>query len=210
MNKRTSFDEAFLKRKLTSISLQRQVMFAVSCASRLFPTYATVAILTGHGNPTILQSALEYAWALSAGAPLESAVCEDHQSLVMHLIDKDHDDSGRLLPSCAEDAASAVAFALRTCLHDDPAQEAMWAARRVYECIDMFVGESRKIDTSRPGAEIDILSDPLIQTELSRQWRDIEELISSPILDQRSLARHFRERSLKEVALPLDSDATYD
>jgi hypothetical protein len=47
----------------------------------------------------------------------------------------------------------------------------------VYEALDYFVIERDDIDTNLPGAEDRVLEDPLIQKELDRQQRDIDELL---------------------------------
>jgi len=91
----------------------------------------------------------------------------------------------------AQDAASALAYALR-CRRNGEADESAWAARRAYETIDNYVINHEGIDTNEPGTEMLVLSHPLIQAELTRQNRDVEELRRGAIriecLEERSKA----------------------
>ena len=102
----------------------------------------------------------------------------------------------------AEHAATAVAYTLRVMLAGE-AQEAAWAARHVYEAIDEFVLSTTKIDLNAPGAEDKILSDQLVQKELGRQRRDLEDIIGKTEIDARNAILHLRERSEREPALPI-------
>ncbi len=75
----------------------------------------------------------------------------------------------------AENAATSVVYALR-CRQTGKSEEALWAARRAYETLDTFVINTEDIDTNIPGVEARMLSHPLIQAELGRQQRDLDEL----------------------------------
>jgi hypothetical protein len=75
-----------------------------------------------------------------------------------------------------EDAAAAVAYAYR-CRQNGAAQEAAWAGGRAYEALDNWVINTEHIDTNQSGAEERVLSHPLVQAELGRQRRDLEELL---------------------------------
>ena len=65
-------------------------------------------------------------------------------------------------------------------------------------CLDHFVIAKTGIDTSRPGANDEVLSSPLVQAELSRQRRDIDELLARDREDIASVARRMRRRALEE------------
>jgi hypothetical protein len=88
----------------------------------------------------------------------------------MSLIPGENDQPWIEEQAYAEDAASAVAYALRALESGEP-QEAAWAARRAYEAVDHHV-------MSRLGikGESHVLGHPLVQAELSRQQRDLSEL----------------------------------
>ncbi len=65
---------------------------------------------------------------------------------------------------------------IRDLLSTSDAQEAGWAARQVYEALDLWVTTRDNIDVDAVGADDRIVAHPLIQAELSRQRREIEEL----------------------------------
>jgi hypothetical protein len=83
----------------------------------------------------------------------------------------------------AEDAAAALGYAFRARMTGDP-QEAAWASRRAYEAIDHFV-QGKSSGTTLDDAAI--LSHPLVQSELARQERDLNDLAAMttgrPMLD---------------------------
>src|SRR5262249_15111322 len=99
-----------------------------------------------------------------------------------------------ILRCAANDAASAVVYALR-CWKTGSAQDAAWAARRAYEALDTAVIERSGADMNAPGAEASVLSDPLIQAELARQMRDVEELRVAQQREFSSIVRSMRARA---------------
>jgi hypothetical protein len=102
----------------------------------------------------------------------------------------------------AEDAASAVAYTLRTLLTGE-AQEAAWAARSVYEGVDAYVIRTANMDVNQRGAEEEILRHPVMQAELSLQYRDIRELSEVQKADPKEVVGRFKGRAEAESALPL-------
>jgi hypothetical protein len=94
----------------------------------------------------------------------------------------------------AEDAVTALAYALRALKTGEP-QEAAWAARRVYEAACYHV-------IHRLGIEDDMqaLAHPIVQAEIARQCRDVEALLE-PRPDSVELFFSLRERAKAEAAL---------
>jgi uncharacterized protein YjaG (DUF416 family) len=173
---RRRFDEQQLRAHLTALSRHSRVAFSAACAQRLLPVYESYRVQSNATGANEAAAMLERVWGDLAGSPLSP---EDLQILIdrgMAIIP--HEDADEWLPgqAAAEDAAAALAYALR-CRQNGEAQEAAWAARRVYEALDYFVIERDDIDTNLPGAEDRVLDDPLIQKELDRQQRDIDELL---------------------------------
>jgi hypothetical protein len=93
----------------------------------------------------------------------------------------------------ADDAASAIAYALRT-LDSGESQEAAWAARRAYEAADHHVMYRLGLE-----GESQVLAHPVVQTELSRQHRDIEELLGAPESSTELFVR-LRDRAKAEAS----------
>ena len=85
----------------------------------------------------------------------------------------------------------------------DP-QEAAWAAGRAYDSLDFFVSTRDNISPSDPGAEIVILSDPMIQAEFERQARDLADLSSAGDPLSQDLLDYLRWRNLAQQAIPAE------
>lgn len=95
----------------------------------------------------------------------------------------------------AQHAAAAVAYAIRCRLTGD-VQEAGWAARQVYEALDLWVTTRDDIDLNAAGAEERIAADPLVQAELTRQRREIETVRDVTDDQVAVLVSQFKERAL--------------
>ncbi len=77
-----------------------------------------------------------------------------------------------------------------------------WAAECAYDACDRIIQNGPGHDPSAPGAEEAALRDPLVQAELSRQRRDLEELLRGP--DTPELLRRLLERAKRE-SVPSDT-----
>ena len=99
-----------------------------------------------------------------------------------------------------EDAAAATAYAFR-CRKSGNSHEAPWSARRAFEALDRYVSEIDNIDWSVPDPKLReltltrILSHPLVQAELARQRRDLEELADSHAEALHRLIVRLRDRA---------------
>lgn len=181
------FDEQQLRARLTALPSKLRVVFAAACAQRLLPAYERYSGRRHSTEANEVAAMLERIWRDLGGDPVGA---EELQRLVDHAMAIiPREDTNEWVPeqAAAEDAAAALAYALR-CRQNGEAQEAAWAARRVYEALDHFVIERDDVDTNVPGAEDRVLSDPLIQAELERQHRDIDELLLA-VADERVSAR---------------------
>ena len=131
------YDEEAIKIRLRTVAPEALVAFAASCAERLFLLYREVAKQTGSGDEPALRAALDVAW--SGGRPGEraSAVVDAEREIAESLVpDEDGEDWTELSP-LAQNAAAAVAYALRAWRSAD-AQDGVWAARQVYEAGDFL------------------------------------------------------------------------
>jgi hypothetical protein len=111
----------------------------------------------------------------------------------MELIPSEDEDPWFDEQAYADDAASAIAYTLRA-LDSGESQEAAWAARRAYEAADHHVMHRLGIE-----GESQALAHPIVQTEFSRQGRDLEELLGDPQGSTVLFAR-LRERAKAEAA----------
>ena len=124
---------------------------------------------------TILQDSWE---DVQDAVPPDSQKLLSRIGLAMSLIPSER-DSKPWIPqqAWAEDAGAAIVYALR-CLLTGQSQEGAWAARSAYTALDHFVRSQQDKNASQAGAEEQVLSHPLIQAELLRQRRDLDQLAS--------------------------------
>lgn len=129
------YDEARIKDVLGGVSSPRRVAFACSMAERLMPTAEWLTTATNRDDADHLRALLDIAWGVAAGEQRSADEIENGRSTAESLVPDDEDDDWTLLSPLAQNAAAAVAYALRTCPAGD-AQEATWAARQVHEAAD--------------------------------------------------------------------------
>jgi uncharacterized protein YjaG (DUF416 family) len=185
------YEEPRLVEALSTLSPGRRTTFAAACAQRLMPVYKWVHARTGRGDPVLLDDSLSALWEDLKGALSDEL--DAVRARVEELI-PDEDDEWIDEIAYAQHAASAVAYALRCRLSELP-QDAAWAARQVYEAIDLWVTTRDNVDLNAPGVEDRILGDPLIQAELSRQSRDVAELGNETEEGLTSLTDRIRRRA---------------
>jgi uncharacterized protein YjaG (DUF416 family) len=169
------FDEDTLVRELERMGTGARVAFAAASAERLLPAFVSYAQKASRDNSAEPGLLLERLWRVFEGEPMSPGEAQRCMERCDQLAPDDEHGwaDGR---SQAEDAAAALAYAFE-CYLSGKSQAAAWAARRVYTALDEFVIDAYDIDPSQPGAEERVLSDPLIQTELARQRRDLRELL---------------------------------
>jgi uncharacterized protein YjaG (DUF416 family) len=194
------FDEAKLAQELNRLSVKLRVVFAASCAQRLLPAYRVYCAHSGRGDSPTLEGLLTRLWCDLEGRPMSANEIRGAIETCMHLIPREDDEPWVDGQAGAEDAASAVAYALR-CRETHERQEAAWAARCAYEALDHFVINRENIDTNLAGAESRIVAHPLIQAELRRQRQDLDYLLSSNEEDEQKVTRELRERAKKSGSI---------
>jgi uncharacterized protein YjaG (DUF416 family) len=196
-----AFDEQQLLSRLTALPSQLRVAFAAACAQRLLPAYERYRVRSNSAGANEVATMLERIWRDLAGDPVSPEELQGFVDRAMAIIPREDADEWLPGQAAAEDAAAALAYVVR-CRQNGEAQEAVWAARRVYEALDHFVIERDDVDTNLPGAEDRVLTDPLIQAELDRQHRDIDELLLAAA-DERVSAR-IRARAETDAKSLLD------
>ncbi len=183
-----SFNEMTLIAKLRQLTVQRQSLFAALVATRLSVAYEIYAHDAGLSSQAF-RAASDYLWRqIERDIPVNGIEIDAQIELVTALISDE--DSSRTCTAQADDAVAALAYALASVKNANP-QEAAWAARRAYECVDDLVISREDVEIGG-AAEERILQDPLIQTELVRQQRDLETAAVSS-LDSMMLLQHRKE-----------------
>lgn len=183
------YDEERLVDELSKLTPAARTVFAAACAERILPAYGWFHERTGRGDPRALEGALDQVWAtLQGGDPAGLRAQYDvAEALVPY-----EDDSWVDECAFAQHAAGAVAYAIGSALNGD-AREAAWAARQVYEAIDLRVTSDDTVDMNAERAEEAIASDPRIQAELRRQQRDLDAVRRVGDGDIAAVATQLRE-----------------
>ena len=166
------FDEPKLVAKLQDMPSIRRTLFAAMVATRLAPSYRIYAATAGDSALETFNSSLEYLWACARGErDFVRFAGETSERIAETLALIPDEDDLNFFSAQADDAAGALAYALRS-LNDPNPQEAAWAARRAYESADNLVISRAEVEIGGTAEEY-ILRDPLIQTELARQDEDL-------------------------------------
>jgi uncharacterized protein YjaG (DUF416 family) len=169
------YDERELVKALERLPRQSRIAFGTACAERLLPAYERFSERTNRGEPKALASILERLWRALRGAAMSAEEVKESLNLGMALIPQEDEGPWVVEQASAEDAAASVMYALR-CWQSGASEEAAWAARRAYEAADHYVINRENIDTNGAGGETRVLSHPIVQAELIRQRRDLDEL----------------------------------
>lgn len=194
------FDEKTLVESLNLLSKESRVAFAASSASRLVAAYENFHQRTGLGNPETIRVALNNVWRGVFGEKDIELQLRTNLEAVMKLVPEEN-NSWSPLHAYADDAVSAVAYAIRAAVTGD-AQEAAWAAKRVYEAVDEYVITQNESFLSGKGSEQEIINDPLIQQELDRQGDDLKALLSSESSKTAPMKAWSDLKSQRKAALP--------
>jgi hypothetical protein len=186
------YDEAALARDLARVGTNSRVVFAASCAERLLPAYAEYCARVGRGDQAALPEILGQIWQHLLGDEMSTEELRLALRRCMALIPGEDDEPWVDEQAYADDAVSAIAYTLRALENGDP-QEAAWAARRVYEAADHYVIHRLAVEGESP-----VLAHPIVQGELARQRRDLEELLGAQ-QESAALFGSFRDRARAEA-----------
>lgn len=133
-----AYDEQAIKARLEAAGRRECSLFATSCAERLFPMYEAFVKRTGQGDIELLRRALDFAWDVSGATEQPLAEIAARGADAESLVPSDDDEDWTAASPIAQNAAAAVAYALRAQLSGDP-QDGVWAARQLYEAADFLV-----------------------------------------------------------------------
>lgn len=182
-----NYDEELLMLRLEPLDRSPKTAFAAACAQRLMPLYDRYARQVGDSSlQQRLAVIVSAAWAAASGRDVEASRLEaDAESMV-----PDEDDEGWTASRAyAGNAAAAAAYALRAWLTDDP-QEAVWAARQLFDAADLAYFQAN------PGLSFVTeeenkasLESPVVQSAISAIQRDLEAIEkATPWFDVRQRA----------------------
>lgn len=155
--------------------------------------YSDFASRSNQGDAEALNQILALLWNDLNGHPMSDYELDAQREAAMALIPQDEDE---WIPGqgAAEDAAASLTYALR-CRRNGSVHEAVWAARRACDALDEHITNLEDIDINSREGEERILKHPLMQAELSRQARDLDDL-----REERITIEQLRQRSTTEAA----------
>ena len=171
------YDEQANLRRLSALEPPLRVAFALLCAGRVLPTYSSFHEATGRGDPAELQRLWERAWRDLTDSAMTTAEVAEATAKAEELVPSEDDGYDEDTQPYAEDAASALAYALRARANGDP-REAAWAGQCLYEAADHFAGRGIAGQPATPTYESEAVAHPVVQRELERQHRDLTELLA--------------------------------
>ena len=148
------YDESEMSRLLESLPNLSRALFAASSAQVIVSAQLTAQ--PSELRNGVLSRAVEKLWEKLLGRSHEglALVAKECEALISENLDPLTDDS-----------LASIVYALR-CADSGRVQEAVWAARRVYETVDSFLQRNERSVDER------LLDHPVVRRELSRQ-RDL-------------------------------------
>jgi uncharacterized protein YjaG (DUF416 family) len=191
------FDEANLRAQLGRLPKEHCAAFAAACAERLFPAYVRFSREAESADPKALRVALDALWDDLTGKPSSEphlrAMADECESLAPDENEESSDEQ-----PYAEDAVAALVYALHARVGQG--DRAAWSARCVYEALDHFI-QSEDSGVVVTANEPRLLEHPLVQAELARQRRDLDELIAVEGRAASEVSDRLRERARRDADL---------
>jgi uncharacterized protein YjaG (DUF416 family) len=192
------FEEPLLRAQLDRLPREHRTAFAAACAERLFPAYLRFSHEATKADVETLRALLDRLWDdLTGSNPLSELEARASAKKCLALVPREEDEPSDAQP-CAEDATAALAYAFETRVKSG-SREAAWSARRAYEALDHFLmfDDSGVVASAN---EQRLLEHPLVQAELARQRRDLDELLRAREGAVDEVAARLRDRAKEEGA----------
>ncbi len=184
-----AYDEADINARLAKLDRFHRTAFAAACAERLWPLFERYARATGEGDVEALRSILDMAWSAAQGVEVEEMAGAQAAAAMVPA------EGGEWVfeMGYGQNAAAAVAYALRARQTDDP-QEAVWSARQLYEAADYAAQRALPdLDLNAPGVERALFQSPAVQSALAALSADLIDIESSEGHDWVLLRERARE-----------------
>lgn len=171
------YDDDRIARELVCLPQNARLAFAISCAERLFPNYLAFSKKCGWGDARPIRFALDEAWcSLENGHRTHGNGALREACL---LVAPEPGDFDTILASSALDATTAAIAVLNELECGDGAG-ALEASGYCRDSVDMFVQVEGGIPADVSDLEDRLRTHPLMQTELARQYADLE-LLARPL-----------------------------
>lgn len=191
------FDEKSLLTRLEPLSDRQRLLFGTACAERLFGNYVRFAREVEWGNDVALRRALDAAWKTCSGS------APDGPTLARLLVEceaaaPESEEFDSLFTASAQDAVFATC-SLLDFIGAQSIEKIVASARYPTDSIDLYVQELEGMSAHDPTREDKILRHPLMQQELWRQRRDLDEA-RKVLPDDAQQIEGFKRRAQSEGA----------
>lgn len=181
------YDEGALLRRVGGLDRSSKAAFAAACAERMWPLVERYASAAGvpSGKVEGLRTALDTVWRSVSGEVEDVAGAQ----VVAESMIPEEDDEWVFESGYGQNAIAAVAYAARTWLTDQP-QEAVWAARQLYEAAD-YAAQSQVVGaaTFTPEVEDSVRRAPVVRAAVSALDADLEAASRGGLLEVREQSR---------------------
>jgi hypothetical protein len=193
----SEYNETEIAGDLAAIAPEARQLFACACAERLMPAFRWFCDRKGSTDFGVVREALDAAWS-SAGTSWSAGASE-----VAALV-PDVEEGGMALASAvAQNAVACVAYALEASQAGD-VQNAVWAARQLYEAADAVVQQGSAVNTYVE----DIAREPPLQLVVQGIYAALDAAATLSSADLRASARQDGEAFLGFVDGSADGSET--
>lgn len=188
---RLGFDRTRLTHRLSAAPQRSRTLFALACAERMLSHHERVAAAEGVPH-SIFRVALDALWSHLAESRLST---EELEALLNRCLVEMAEVNATAQASHHDDASAAVSYALM-CELRGGLEEAASAAQRVTDYVDgVVVLQLAPASTEFPAQPL-VVAHTLMQAELERQERDLQQVLLNAISPN-----ELRQRSKTEAAL---------
>lgn len=194
----STFSEKQTLDALSQMETHQFLAFGAACCERMMPNYNVFVREVGWRDAEPLRNALDAVWAACDGKSFSHVELRKLLSRCEECA-PDSDDFTSLYTASAQDAVFAVCCLLDFLLDGDVGR-IVSVARSATESVDLIVQEREGMDPSDPLREQKILENLLMQQELVRQRRDLQDVSHISPGDGGAL-RAFRSRAQREPSL---------
>lgn len=132
------YDEAALSGRLKELPLSERVLFACACAERLMLSYRWFCERSDLDDFGFVRDALDAAWLVDSSASAAPPEISAWRERVEALVRDTADEEMFVASAVAQNAVAGVGYALRA-WETAGFQEAVFAARQLYEAADVVV-----------------------------------------------------------------------
>ena len=197
------FDRTQLASDLRDLTPTGQIAFAAAVAERLMPAYVRYCEETGFDAGLQLRSALHCVWRHVETPSTDHAELRRQHAIADMLTNVPEEPFSDLIVA-AQVATAGVAYRLRFLLGDDE-KGAVRAASQGHDAAYQYAvlaSMTKDIQFMTDALMEKVLSHTLVQTELTRQRRDLLDLKSAKPQELARVAATLRARAEQETVIP--------